>query len=217
MTATLDNDGMGSIFLPYTDQPGFADGQGNLVTDWTYRAVFNLSGAEPPLPSNFQLPLGPASVDLDLTTPQTSSTGQIVAYPGVISVNGQTGVVTVDGGGGGGGGSGTLAGIVDMSTFARELNVLTTAAGMRAKIGAGTASTQADVGLGNVNDTSDANKPISTLQAAAFAKTIAVVVQVGATYPTPPTGHGAVHYYGTTDPVSLGITLNRGDEWISLA
>ncbi|MCV7424326.1 hypothetical protein H7K45_27640 [Mycobacterium yunnanensis] len=42
-------------------------------------------------------------------------------------------------------------------------------AAVREAIGAGTASTKADVGLGNVNNTADANKPVSAAQAAADA------------------------------------------------
>lgn len=102
MKVDLDSSGSGSINLPYTDQPGFSNGAGQTVVNWTYRAVFSLGGVDNPPPVSFQVPSGPLSMDLDLVTPMASSTGVTVALPSVLSVNGQTGNVTVSGGGGSG-------------------------------------------------------------------------------------------------------------------
>ena len=84
----------------------------------------------------------------------------------------------------GGGGTVTAANITDATTVGRNVLTAADAAAARTAIGAGTSSlvigttsttakagnyapTKADVGLGNVDNTSDANKPVSTAQAAA--------------------------------------------------
>lgn len=121
ITVSLDENGAGSVYLPYTDQPGFADGAGHSVTNWTYLATFALAGdVDAPSPTYFQLPTGPAQIDLDLATPMGASNGTLVDMPAVLSVNGQTGHVVVTGTGGGSGSS-TLAGINDMAADGRTL------------------------------------------------------------------------------------------------
>lgn len=136
LVAQVDSTGNGSIRLPYTDQPGFADGAGHSVTNWTYRATFSLDGVDSPDVVNFQLPLGPAAIDLDLATPVGSSVGALVDLPSVISVNGQTGVVVIEAGGGA------------VSSVAGKTGAVTL--------------TRSDVGLGSVDNTADLAKPMST-------------------------------------------------------
>lgn len=95
MIVTLDVNGSGQIILPATDQAGFTDGAGNAVTDWTYTAAIDLSGRTTDL-RNFGLPADGEtglSVDLDLMTPVSSSTGILVSLPDVLSVAGLSGAV----------------------------------------------------------------------------------------------------------------------------
>lgn len=98
LTVTLNGSGAGSIVLPATDQPGFSDGAGNSVTNWTYTADDQLTGSNSAR-RTFMLPTGGVddlTVDLDLLTPVTSTTGTTVALPSVLSVDGRTGVVVLD-------------------------------------------------------------------------------------------------------------------------
>lgn len=98
LSVTLNGSGAGSIVLPATDQPGFSDGAGNSVTDWTYTADIKLSGSNSDR-RTFMLPTGGVddlTVDLDLLTPVTSTTGTTVALPSVLSVDGEVGVVDTD-------------------------------------------------------------------------------------------------------------------------
>lgn len=62
----------------------------------------------------------------------------------------------------------TASQVSDSTTVGRAVLTAANAAAARTAIGAGTASTKADVGLGNVSNTSDANKPISTATQAAL-------------------------------------------------
>lgn len=96
LVVQLDETGSGEIRLPATDQPGFTDGIGNAVTNWTYKAEVRLSGREDEVRS-FALPTDGqtgAVIDLDLLTPVPSSTGVIVALPAVYSVAGESGAVS---------------------------------------------------------------------------------------------------------------------------
>jgi hypothetical protein len=95
LRVTLDDFGMGSIPLPATDQPGFSDGQGNAVTNWTYWRTVRLAGrADDRQP--FALPTGGAHgvvLDLDLLVPVPSSQGIVVALPSVLNWVGLTGAI----------------------------------------------------------------------------------------------------------------------------
>jgi hypothetical protein len=62
----------------------------------------------------------------------------------------------------------TASQISDSSATGRSVLTAATAAAARTAIGAGTASTKADVGLGNVDNTSDVNKPVSSAQTTAI-------------------------------------------------
>jgi hypothetical protein len=102
LRTVLDANGMGSRVLPVTDQAGYTDGAGNAVSNWTYTVSVELDGVAPDR-RNLALPTGGVSgvvVDLDTMSAVPSSTGILVAQPAVLSVNGQTGAVTVAAGGG---------------------------------------------------------------------------------------------------------------------
>lgn len=67
--------------------------------------------------------------------------------------------------------------------------------------------TKTDVGLGNVDNTSDANKPVSTAQATAIALKPDLKAWNGASYSA--ISNGVIYVGGSTDP-----TVNNGDIWI---
>lgn len=69
--------------------------------------------------------------------------------------------------------------------------------------------TKADVGLGSVDNTSDAAKPVSTAQAAALAAKPNVRVESGGTY-TAPTANPPTIFIGATTPTALAA----GDVWM---
>lgn len=72
----------------------------------------------------------------------------------------------------------TVSQLSDASTIGKTLATAADAPAVRLAIGAGTASTKADVGLGNVDNTADADKPVSTAQSTA----------IGAKYTKPANG-----------------------------
>lgn len=181
---TLDENGTGSISLPLTSQSGFSDGSGNAVTNWTYNAAVALTGRTVDT-RTFQVPTT-TPIDLDLTTPVPSSQGIVVALPEVISVAGFTGAVTVEQlegvlPGGGLPSDADLDDIDDSATRVAmlpaertKLGDLPTSSSLTASLAAkaplasptfsGTVSgvTKTHVGLGNVDNTTDAAKPVST-------------------------------------------------------
>lgn len=63
----------------------------------------------------------------------------------------------------------TLSQVSDASTIGKSIASAADAPAVRTLIGAGTASTKADVGLANVDNTADADKPVSTAQAASIS------------------------------------------------
>lgn len=81
ITVNLDSNALGFVNLPYTNQSGFGTGNGQAVTDWTYRAVVKLNGANSPPNVTFSLPLGPTTVDLDLLTPSTFQVPTFTSLP----------------------------------------------------------------------------------------------------------------------------------------
>ena len=104
----------------------------------------------------------------------------------VDSVNGQTGVVVLDAGDVGADPAGTAAGLVD------DLSGVTNAATARSNLG-----------LGNVNNTSDANKPVSTAQQTALDAKAPATRTVG-------TG------LGTSGTVNLDMaSVNDTTQWIT--
>lgn len=97
ITVSLDATGSGEIRLPATDQPGFVDGLGNAVSDWTYTALIDLTDYKPSNRVSFQIPTNGESgviLDLDLLIPVPSSTGVVVELPEVLSVAGHRGTVS---------------------------------------------------------------------------------------------------------------------------
>ena len=86
-----------------------------------------------------------------VVAPVTMAPGDATGGGAVDSVNGQTGVVVLDAGDVGADPAGTAAGLVD------DLSGVTNAATARTNLG-----------LGNVDNTSDANKPVSTAQQTAL-------------------------------------------------
>lgn len=73
------------------------------------------------------------------------------------------------------------------------------------------AVTKSDVGLGNVNNTSDANKPISTAQQAALDARIVWVDSSGSPSVARPSDAQVVFWIGgTTQPTNMAT----GDVWL---
>jgi hypothetical protein len=101
-TLQLDAAGTTEFELIAVDQPGFTDGEGNDISDWTYTATVQLegranSGADI---RGFQVrTTDPADIDFDLLVPVPTSGGITIAASVVTSVNGATGDVTVTGSG----------------------------------------------------------------------------------------------------------------------
>lgn len=70
---------------------------------------------------------------------------------------------------------------------------------------------KADVGLANVDNTADNDKPISAPQAAALDQRLVVLIHNGTSYPARPSvPAGMVQYKGPTQPASW----QTGDTWI---
>lgn len=77
-TVVFDGAGNGSVQLICTDQPGFQDGAGNPVTNWTYQVRLSVAGANSPAPFSLAVPMAAVEpIDLDLTVPVPSSVGSI--------------------------------------------------------------------------------------------------------------------------------------------
>ena len=116
----------------------------------------------------------------------------------VDSVNGQTGVVVLDAGDVGADPAGTAAGLVD------DLSGVTNAATARSNLG-----------LGNVNNTSDANKPVSTAQQTALDAKAPATRTVGTGLGTSGTVNlDMASLHGTIQTITLSgnptfTTLNR--------
>jgi lysophospholipase L1-like esterase len=95
----LDATGSGSIVLAATDQPGFTDGAGNSVTNWTYTVTRRYKGRAAST-TTFQLPTAGATgvvVPLSSLAPVDASTGDAVAMPNVLSVDNGTGAINLRG------------------------------------------------------------------------------------------------------------------------
>lgn len=116
----------------------------------------------------------------------------------VDSVNGETGVVVLDAGDVGADPAGTAAGLVD------DLSGVTNAATARSNLG-----------LGNVNNTSDANKPVSTAQQTALDAKAPATRTVGTGLGTSGTVNlDMASLHGTIQTITLSgnptfTTLNR--------
>jgi hypothetical protein len=152
----------GSLMAPHVDQDGFLDQDGNAFTGWAYlvtrRAFFGSVPAQQ-VQKTWQPLVGQDVVDFDLLP--GGPVGEPVSAPviPVTSVAGETGVV------------GAEALSVALTPY---LPNDVTPASVAAALPPGTASqylrgdrtfqslAKGDVGLGNVDNTSDASKPVST-------------------------------------------------------
>jgi hypothetical protein len=78
--------------------------------------------------------------------------------------------------------------------------------------------TAASIGLGNVDNTHDIDKPVSSPVLAMLARVRIPWKQVGATYPTPlPTGFYGIAFEGINDPADQsGLTVTNNDTWTQL-
>ena len=136
-TLSADENGTIAVLLPHTDQAGFLDESGAPVINWSYTANirYDLSGqVVSTAPKVFALISSVSELDLATLPVGAPIDWEVGAFGVVTSVNGETGAVTF---------------------------------------------TKSDFGLGNVDNTSDVNKPISTAtQAALDAKMSASITYV---------------------------------------
>lgn len=132
--------------VPHVDQAGFVDSTGQAFTMWAYQATITatLSGQAQNWVKNFQPLVGQVTIDLDLLPDGSIASPLSAPIPAVLSVNGETGNVIVSGGGGGGA----------VSSVAGRTGDVTL--------------TKTDVGLANVNNTTDNTKPVSVPQQTAL-------------------------------------------------
>lgn len=145
----------GSVIVPvpHVNQSGWLNSLGQAYTMWSYDLTIQIeSGTNNRVTysQTVQPVVGQTSIDIDLLPDGTGVASPISSViPAVTSVNGQTGNVTVSGGGSslpsGGTAAKYLAGDVTWKTLDKSA-----------------------VGLGNVDNTSDINKPISNLQQVAL-------------------------------------------------
>lgn len=228
----------GSLMAPHVDQYGFLDQDGNAFTMWGYvvtRRAFFASAPVQEVKKTWQPLVGQDVVDFDLLP--GGPVGEPVSAPAipVTSVAGETGVV------------GAEALSVALTPY---LPNDVTPASVAAALPAGTTSqylrgdrtfqslVKGDVGLGNVDNTADASKPVATgsvnglmsaadkakLDAATSAGTASVIVMrdingnLNTGTPTAAT-HGANKSYvdaavGTdTGWLSTGLTITPGTNW----
>lgn len=177
-----------SIQVPHVNQAGFIDDSGDAVSMWRYDVQVDVVGG-PSWTKSVQPLVGQTTIDLDLLEDET--VGPITTpLSHVLSVNGQTGHVTVEGGEGGGTGSDpdavkltgnqTIAGIKTFTSApvvpdgsfaaAKTTGLVPSTRTVAGKaLSANVTLDKADVGLANADNTSDANKPVSTAQQAAIA------------------------------------------------
>lgn len=104
MSAHAEAGEQAQVVVPHVDQPGFIDGSGNAITNWSYRAQITVTTATRQKISwtkVFQIVQGQASIDLDLVPDGTVTSPQSAPIETVTSVNGQTGAVVIEAGGGG--------------------------------------------------------------------------------------------------------------------
>lgn len=89
--------GPATFVVPHVNQSGFIDGSGNAVTNWAYKVEVTAEkgSSRKTHTKSFQPLVGQANIDFD-TIPDGSVSAPVSApIPAVLSVNGQTGNVTV--------------------------------------------------------------------------------------------------------------------------
>jgi len=96
-----------SFQVPHVDQDGFVDPNMQEIKNWAYKCVVNIkSGSGGPgttFTKNISPLVGQDVVDLDSVADGVPTTPVLATIPAVLSVNGMTGNVIVEGGEGGGG------------------------------------------------------------------------------------------------------------------
>lgn len=162
-----------TVTLPHTNQSGFQDESGAPVTNWSYAATirYELDGQLIHIPTkNFALLSGQSTIDLALIPVGTASEPIFGNVAFVSSINGESGVVTLDKTDVG------LANVDNTSDAAKPISTATsTALALKAPIASPTFTgtvggiTKTMVGLANVDNTSDAAKPVSTATSTALA------------------------------------------------
>lgn len=200
-----------SFQLPHVDQPGFIDPSGAAFTMWSYILDITVSDTAQSRTwtQNVQPLVGQNVIDVDLIADGPLAAPSSAPIPAVLSVNGQTGHVTVTGGPGGGtslpgGGSVNQALLKNSSTDGDAI---------------WRTLTKALVGLSNVDNTSDANKPVSSLTQAALdakANTTALATKadlVNGVLPTSQIPALAISdtFVVATQAAMLALTAQRGD------
>lgn len=168
-----------TIVLPHTDQPGFLDDSGAAYTNWYYTAdvKYEKDGQFFQFPQRtFQIATGQDELDLALVQSGQPATPVTAPTADVLSVNGKTGIVVLD----------KADAQLDQVDNTSDANKPVSTAQQAALDTKEPVITPADVakyyrgdktwatldktaaGLGNVNNTSDANKPVSTAQQTAL-------------------------------------------------
>ena len=105
-TFTAAADSVLSFSVPHVDQAGWQDSGGNAYTMWAYKVDVTViigngrTSAKQSWVKNVQPLIGQDFIDLDLVGDGTIGSALTAEIPELLSVNGQTGHVTIDGGGG---------------------------------------------------------------------------------------------------------------------
>jgi hypothetical protein len=202
---TLDNTGTATISLATNDQTGIQPE----ANTWNWTVEFELQDAVVP-PFSFALPTGDGSpINLAAIARQAPAPGTYLVVPGPPGPKGDKG----DQGDPGSGGTGTPSSTVTASTsFGQAPAAGATTAYSRGDHVHGTPATptKTTVGLGNVDNTSDANKPISTATATALA---AKADLVGGLVPTAQLPALAITdtFTVASQTAMLALTAQRGD------
>lgn len=159
----------GQVNLPAVDQEGFLDLEGNLVTSWFYTAqvTYRQGSTVATVTKIFQPKIGDHLVDLDLVPASNPVDPPTVVVRGVSSVNNLTGDVVLDA---------ALVGAASPSSVSAALTEaknytdqaltglppapVTSVNGMTGVV----VLAKSHVGLGDVDNTADMTKPVSSPQ-----------------------------------------------------
>lgn len=157
----------GGTHLPATDQPGFVDSAGDGITGWHYVVTLRIGEGRDAyeVAKTVQPTVDVPVIDLDLVPDQNPIDPPTVIVSGVTSINGLTGAVTLTAGDVGAdiAGSASLA-LADAQDYTDNAiaNIpsppVLSVAGKTGEV----VLTASDVGLGEVDNTADLNKPVSS-------------------------------------------------------
>lgn len=156
LPVTMGSDGRATIVLPVI-QSGFVNASGSAINSWVYTAKWNgFKFSKRPQP--FTLTVNDAApVDIDkkpipgVTPPQTTPPTPYVNTITFGTGTPQSGNVIAPASSGGGSGATTVQGITDATNLGKSL-----------LLSADQNAAKTQLGLDQVNNTNDANKPIST-------------------------------------------------------